>query len=235
MSAHYFRCSHCRGFYEQTLPNCRYCGKDVPIKGPHATPQVFPDRPTCRAIQIAEYEQLPPAAHQDHCQPDPELLDNLCYCLHCGQDAPYFEAVEMRWMVNEAMWACPCTTCGGRGFGFDIHLVERLWQCAQCQHWYVPANGDFRGSNAKCPKCGSIHASGWFDDEYDEDEEAAAADEPAADSGPDPVAAAQSANEAPGQLAPGEESLPWEDQVENPFDSGPARPEKMPDDIDFPR
>ncbi len=129
MSASYLRCSHCRGFYETARAHCRYCGKDVPVKDGKGAAKVFVDRETCRAIQIAEYEQLPAEAHKDCFQPDSEVLDKLCGCLHCGREGGLFEAVEMRWMVNEKMWACPCTTCGGRGFGFDVHLAEPLWQC----------------------------------------------------------------------------------------------------------
>lgn len=165
MPGSYLRCSHCRGFYELARAHCRYCGKDVPVKDSAGVPKRFPDRATCRAIQVAEFEQLPEEAHEDPFQPDPELLDKMCYCLHCGEEGGTFEAVEMRWMATEGMWACPCTTCGGRGFTFDIHLAERLWQCVECLHWYPPANGDARASNAKCPKCGCTNASGWFDDE----------------------------------------------------------------------
>jgi hypothetical protein len=140
------------------------------MKGADGKAKNFADRETCRAIQIAEFEQLPKEAHDDCFRPDPELLDKMCYCMHCGEAGGTFEAVEMRWMENEQMWACPCTTCGGRGFTFDIHLAQEMWQCAECKHWYEAANGDKRASNAKCPKCGSTMANGWFDDEYEEDE-----------------------------------------------------------------
>src|SRR3954468_2943655 len=131
----FLRCGHCRGFYGAARSSCRYCGKDVAQKTSDGNPQIYRDRATCRAIQIAEFEQLPAAAHDDPFQPDPDILDKKCACLHCGQGGEVFEAVEMRWMANENMWACPCTTCGGRGFGFDIHLAEPLWQCVECHHW----------------------------------------------------------------------------------------------------
>jgi hypothetical protein len=183
-------------------------------------PKVFPDRATCRAIQIAEYEQLPPEAHEDCMRPDPLLLDKLCYCLHCGEKGGLFEAVEMRWMANEHMWACPCTRCGGRGFAFDIHLAERLWQCAECGHWYTPANGDHRASNAKCPKCGCTMANGWFDDECEEED--SADEEMAFEAGADEDEVASGA-EALG------EDLPWKEDDEM------LGEKEMPDDIELPR
>ncbi len=225
----HFRCRHCRGFYDATLPHCAYCGKDIPIKNTDGSPKSFPDRETCRSIQIAEYEQLPPEAHKDHMRPDPELLDKLCYCLHCGQDAQSFEAVEMRWIVNERMWACPCTTCGGRGFLIDIHLAERLWQCAECEHWYAPPDNDFRHSNAKCPKCGSTFANGWFDDETDEEEDELVSEELSAES---PL------EENAETFA--DESVPWTDDNEEVGEGlfgsdAPSTDKGMADDIDFPR
>jgi len=228
MSASYLRCRHCRGFYEIALSHCRYCGKDMPINNSDGSPKVFPDRETCRAIQIAEFEQLPPEAHKDSMRPDPELLDKLCYCLHCGPEGSLFEAVEMRWMANEDMWACPCTTCGGRGFTFDIHLVERLWQCAQCRHWYTPVDDDYRASNAKCPKCGCTEASGCFDDEEDyEDEEF--------------LEEAELLAEEDGEIELGlpvedADPLPWADDeiVAYKPEEAEAENERLPDDIDFP-
>ncbi|MGN6369280.1 MAG: hypothetical protein ACTHN5_13550 [Phycisphaerae bacterium] len=224
MSASYLRCRHCRGFYELALSHCRYCGKDVPVCSADGSPKVYPDRETCRALQIAEYEQLPPEAHKDCMRPDPQLLDRLCYCLHCGPEGGLFEAVEMRWMPNEDMWACPCTTCGGRGFTFDIHPVERLWQCADCQHWYTPADDDYRRSNAKCPKCGCTEASGWFDDEEDEEDELLE----------------EEWEEGEVELGlPVEDAdpLPWEEEDSDVFDPqmDHDEAERMPDDIDYPR
>ncbi len=171
-NAQYHRCGHCKGFYETEFAACKWCqytNRSIKRRGGQSQ-GAFPDRATCRAIQIAEFEQLPPEAHDDPFQPPPENLMLTCACIHCGQNGHLFEAVEMRWMVNEGMWACPCTTCGGRGFQFDIHTIERLWQCADCQHWYAPKDDNFKGSNAKCPKCGSPHANGWFDDEDDVEE-----------------------------------------------------------------
>ena len=218
MKTTYVRCGHCRGFYESGSLHCRYCGKDIPLKDAAGNAREFAGREICRAIQIGEYEQLPKEAHGDPMRPDPELLDRLCYCLHCGPEGKSFEAVEMRWMANEHMWACPCTTCGGRGFAFDIHLLEPLWQCVECQHWYAPANGDRRASNAKCPKCGCTMANGWFDDETEEEEDQE-----------------QMAKE-------------WETYKQQCGDEDPEAPldmacaageyaesqERMPDDIDFP-
>ena len=70
------------------------------------------------------------------------------------------------------MWACPGTTCGRPGgFGFDIHLAEPLWQCAQCQHWYYPKEGDFRAFNARCPEWrATLWPTGLFDDECDDED-----------------------------------------------------------------
>jgi hypothetical protein len=175
-NASYLRCSHCRGFYETARPHCRFCGKSVPIKNDQGQEKVYRDRATCRAIQIAEYEQLPPEAMEDPMRPDPEELGELCGCLHC-RDGKVFEAVEMRWMANERMWACPCTTCGGRGFHFDIHPIKPKWECNQCRHKWFPPDGNSKPSNCKCPECGSTSASGWFDEEYDVDEVEAMSDE----------------------------------------------------------
>jgi DNA-directed RNA polymerase subunit RPC12/RpoP len=165
-------------------------------------------------------------------------------------------------MITEQMWACPCTTCGGRGFGIDVHSAENKWQCAECGHFYVPANRDYRARNAKCPKCGSTCANGWFDDDdedfLDEDDAAAIAD------GAHPTARELSVDE----------ELPWDDTDDDdddddededddhdphgPYDLGITwkesdaeddfgdssyddanfrsfdRPNKLPDDIDFP-
>jgi hypothetical protein len=240
MTSSYLRCGHCRGFYELARSHCRYCGKDVPMKGADGQEKVFLDRETCRAIQIAEFEQLPKEAHDDCFRPDPELLDKLCYCLHCGEAGGTFEAIEMRWMENEQMWACPCTTCGGRGFTFDIHLAEEMWQCAECKHWYEAANGDKRASNAKCPKCGSTMANGWFDDEYEEDEERGAETvdlEPGAlplgielppMDGMKPTDAVEFVEFEAGDDAEEESDDFWRPEPEL------NRVEQLPDDIDFP-
>ena len=98
-------------------------------------------------------------------RPDPDVLDKKGYsCLHCPPDAGTFEAVEMRWMASENMWACPSTTCGGRVLVLTFTSRGKQ-QCAECQHWYALTNGIRYASNAKCPKCGSTMANGWFDDE----------------------------------------------------------------------
>jgi hypothetical protein len=166
----YHRCLHCKGFYETSLSACKWCKYETPLLNPDGKPKIFPDRETCRAIQIAEWEQLPDKLKDDPMGPPPSDLALLCNCLHCGPEGHVFEAVEMRWMDNEQMWACPCTTCGGRGFQFDIHSAQRKWQCAQCGHFYTPKNDDYRPENAHCPQCGCKNASGWFDDGYDESE-----------------------------------------------------------------
>ena len=166
----YYRCSHCRGFYETDLERCKYCRYTTVTQGVNGTPRVFPDRESCRVIQIAEYEQLPPEAMADHFRPPSDELAEPCGCLHCGPDSPAFEAVEMRWMVNEQMWACPCTTCGGRGFDFDIHPIAARWECIECGKKWRPPDDNFKPSNCKCPVCGCVNANGWFDDEHSEEE-----------------------------------------------------------------
>ena len=165
----YHRCRHCRGFYEVSLPVCKWCQYDSPFLDTGGQPRIFPDRETCRALQLAEYEQLPKEAYDDCMGPPANDLTLLCNCLHCGPDGHTFEAIEMRWIANERMWACPCTTCGGRGFGIDIHSAENKWQCDECGHFYIPENNDYHSDNAKCPKCGCESASGWIDDDYDEE------------------------------------------------------------------
>jgi hypothetical protein len=102
--------------------------------------------------------------------PPEDEPDLKCGCLHCGQDGHVFEAIEMRWIVNERMWACPCTTCGGRGYEIDIHEIDPRWECVNCGHKYKPADGRFITANCKCPKCGCTDANGWHDDEYDEED-----------------------------------------------------------------
>jgi hypothetical protein len=164
----YHRCLHCKGFYETSFPQCKWCKYQIPLLNADGSPKVFPDRESCRTIQIAEWEQLPDHLKTDPMGPPANDLTLVCNCLHCGPDGHLFEAVEMRWMENEQMWACPCTTCGGRGFQFDIHSAEQKWQCCECGHFYTPPNNDFRPENACCPKCGCKNANGWFDDGYDE-------------------------------------------------------------------
>lgn len=253
--ASYLRCKHCRGFYETSFARCKWCDYDAPFPDLAGKPRVFPDRETCRAIQTAEYEQLPPEALDDCMGPPNDELTLLCNCLHCGPDGHAFEAVEMRWMANERMWACPCTTCGGRGFAIDIHSAENKWQCAQCGHFYVPENGDYRHENAKCPRCGSTDASGWFDDGYDEE------DDEFEDEDFDDALGGLPAGDrpAPGDPAALEDQIPWDDpppgrdgpgaveydlgiswrESEDDDDDGDADPfggeDRLPDDIDHPR
>lgn len=239
----YLRCRHCKGFYEAERPACKWCAYETPILDPAGQPRLFPDRETCRAIQIAEYEQLPPAAHADCFKPPADRLDVLCECLHCGPEGHLFEAVEMRWLVSEQMWACPCTTCGGRGFTFDIHSVSREWHCADCNTYFLPPDGRFTTDNAVCPNCGNRHIDGWFDDEYDEED---------FDDDFDP-----DYNAAIDEDEARDEEIPWDDDdllsadeddrpeydlgitwkesdAEDPLFDSPAE-SGIPDDIDFPR
>src|SRR6476661_6017434 len=95
----FYRCSHCRGFYETELAGCKYCGYKTIVSDAAGKPRVFPDRATCRAIQIAEYEQLPAEAMDDPFMPPKDELTEICACLHCGPGSPPFEAVEMRWLA----------------------------------------------------------------------------------------------------------------------------------------
>src|SRR5688572_26046705 len=169
-STPYHRCLHCKGFYETSFESCKWCKYQTPLLDADGKPRTFPDRETCRAIQIAEWEQLPDHLKDDPMGPPANDLALLCNCLHCGPEGHVFEAVEMRWLENEQMWACPCTTCGGRGFQFDIHSAEQKWQCCQCGHFYTPTNNDYRHENANCPQCGCKQANGWFDDGYDEED-----------------------------------------------------------------
>jgi hypothetical protein len=238
----YYRCRHCRGFYETSLPACKWCEYETPFLDTGAKPRVFPDRQACRALQLAEYEQLPKEAHDDCMGPPANDLMLLCNCLHCGPEGHLFEAIEMRWMANERMWACPCTTCGGRGFAFDIHSAENKWRCDECGHFYAPANNDYRHENAKCPKCGCTHASGWFDDGYDEEDfeefESELNDAGMAESGGNDGAADSEAlgwDDAPDSELErdGEYDLgiSWKESGEE--DASPG-PERIPDDIDHP-
>jgi hypothetical protein len=256
----YLRCTHCRGFYEADRGECKWCGYDAPQLEAGGAARAFEGREDCRAIQVAEYDRLPAEAHEDCMGPPRDEPEVLCRCLHCGPDGHAFEAIEMRWMANERMWACPCTTCGGRGFNFDVHPAENRWECVACGHRYAPANGDFRSSNARCPKCGCTRANGWFDfDDEDEDEEFE-------DEGLD-VPAGEAAGGP--KWEPLDDSLPWDDDEDEVFgprsrlpdgaeydlgiswrevddDGGEfdgdaegdpfgAREDRMPDDIDFPR
>jgi predicted nucleic acid-binding Zn-ribbon protein len=250
----YLRCTHCKGFYETSFPRCKWCEYDAPLLTNIGRPRVFPTRDACRALQIAEYDRLPPEAFADPMGPPKDELTLLCNCLHCGPDGHTFEAIEMRWMLTERMWACPCTTCGGRGFGIDIHSAENKWRCADCGHFYVPANRDYRAENAKCPKCGSTEASGWFDDpEYDEDDDDgganATADHPTArelsvdedlpwdddddedddddDRSPYDLGITWKESDAPDNFHAGYDS---DEDDANPY----AGPNRLPDDIDFP-
>ncbi len=168
--SNYYRCSHCRGFYETDRERCKYCRYTTKVAGVDGSPRVFADRAACRVIQIAEYERLPAEAMEDPIWPPSDELDEMCGCLHCGPDGPPFEAVEMRWMTNEQMWACPCTTCGGRGFDFDIHPLAARWECCECGKKWRPPDDNFKPSNCQCPVCGCRCANGWFDDEYSQEE-----------------------------------------------------------------
>jgi len=232
LGASYLRCRHCKGFYETSFPRCKWCNYDTPFPARDGSARIFTDRETCRAIQIAEYEQLPPEAHADPMGPPKDELALLCACLHCDEDGHRFEAIEMRWIVNERMWACPCTTCGGRGFGIDIHSAEDKWQCVECGHFYLPPDGDHRAENAKCPKCGCTEANGWFDDGSDEEEFFDDADElddpgePFDDSDEDDVTDLEM--DIP---YTDEEMGDWSEGGCDTFDSE----QRLPDDIDHPR
>ena len=228
--ASYLRCKHCKGFYETSFARCKWCDYDAPFPARDGSPRVFSDRETCRAIQMAEYEQLTPEAHADPMGPPKNDLTLLCACLHCGEEGHRFEAVEMRWMANERMWACPCTTCGGRGFGVDIHSAEDKWQCIECGHFYLPPNGDHRAENAKCPKCGCTEANGWFDDGYDEEDDEEYFDD--ADELDDEESVTDPAQLEMDIPYTDEETESWGDGESSLFDS---EDEKMPDDIDYPR
>jgi predicted RNA-binding Zn-ribbon protein involved in translation (DUF1610 family) len=247
----YLRCTHCKGFYETSFARCKWCEYDAPLLTDAGRARVFPSRDACRALQIAEYDRLSPDALADPMGPPKDELTLLCNCLHCGPEGHVFEAIEMRWMLTERMWACPCTTCGGRGFGIDIHSAENKWQCAECGHFYIPANRDYRHENAKCPKCGSTYANGWFDDPEEDDEDYFDDEETDADH---PIARELSVDE----------DLPWDDDDDDdddrsPYDLGitwkesdapdnfltgldhdgdnaPPYPprSRLPDDIDFP-
>jgi len=244
----YYRCRHCRGFFETSRSGCKWCSYETPVLDREGSPKVFPDRETCRAIQLAEFEQLPPEAHEDCMGPPRNDLTLLCNCLHCGPEGHTFEAIEMRWMPNERMWACPCTTCGGRGFSFDIHSAENKWQCSRCGHFYLPENKDYHSDNAKCPKCGCTEADGWFDDDYDEED----FDDQGNLIGEGAAAAASAADldeEQPWDDEDDEEDEEWEDDpaVTGEYDLGITWKEsdgeddpfdwedRMPDDIDHPR
>lgn len=210
----YLRCTHCKGFYETSLARCKWCEYDAPQVTESGDRRVFPSRDACRALQIAEYDRLPPDALADPMGPPKDELTLLCNCLHCGPEGHVFEAIEMRWMLTERMWACPCTTCGGRGFGIDIHSAENKWQCADCGHFYVPANRDYRHENAKCPKCGSTDANGWFDDPEEDDEDYFDDDDDALTDADHPTARELSVDQ----------DLPWDDDDEDDDDDDDEGP-----------
>ncbi len=159
----FHRCRHCRGFYEAGADRCKWCSYQNRFDNRAGKPVLYANREIVRAIQMAEYEQLPEKIRSDPMGPPAANLNIRCACIHCGPDGHEFEAIEMRWIANERMWACPCTTCGGRGFQFDVHPVEPIWECAECKRWYKPQK--FTSKYAKCPYCGSPHANGWYDDE----------------------------------------------------------------------
>jgi hypothetical protein len=261
MAQAFHRCSHCRGFYEIELDRCKYCQYTSPHPAPDGAPRLFADRETCRALQIAEWEQLPESVRTDPMGPPPDEHTSLCECLHCGREGPLFEAIEMRWMPNEHMWACPCTTCGGRGFHFDIYPMEHRWECVECGHKWAPPGGNAKASNCKCPQCGCTQANGWFDDEYSEEEIAQMTDEQYKE------AFGQTREEEEKEyqeisekierqrqekIARGEDpdQLPFADDQAEPYDPEAALldeqaaaqaqargypVDRMPDDIDFPR
>lgn len=166
----FVRCAHCRGFYPEAMGACIYCLYETPMLKPDGEVRVWEDRAACRAVQVAEWRRLPQGVREDPMGPPEDEFEELCGCLHCGPSGPPFEAIEMRWMENEGMWACPCTRCGGRGFHFDIHPLAAKWQCAACGHKWKPPEGNEKPSNCKCPKCGCTDANGWFEDEYTEEE-----------------------------------------------------------------
>ena len=226
----YHRCLHCKGFYETTFPRCKWCKYETPLLDESGQPKTYRDRESCRAIQIADWKALPDELRADPMGPPANDLTLLCNCLHCGPDGHVFEAVEMRWLDNEQMWACPCTTCGGRGFQFDIHSAEQKWQCADCGHFYTPKNNDYRHENAKCPKCGSTLANGWFDDGYDEED---FADDEFDEDPPDP--AARDRDRAPNSFT--EDEIPWD--ADDDDDDGPEYDlgitwKEADDDMSFP-
>ncbi len=170
MSDGFYRCTHCAGFYGVEAGACVYCGYEAPLLERNGEPKVFAGRETCRAIQVAQWRALPAEVREDPMGPPEGDLEALCGCLHCGEFGPRFEAVEMRWLDKEGMWACPCTICGGRGFEFDIFPVESRWECAHCGHRWAPPDGNYKSSNCHCPMCGSTEASGRYEDEYSQEE-----------------------------------------------------------------
>src|SRR5262249_44678291 len=145
----FHRCRHCFGFYEVDRDRCKWCDYAAPMLDVTGKPIAYPSRPAIRQVLLGEYERLPAAAREDHMAPPPNNLLLRCGCIHCGQDGSEFEAIEMRWLATEGMWACPCTTCGGRGFHLDIHPLDPVWECAECGHWYTPEK--FTSKYAHCP------------------------------------------------------------------------------------
>jgi predicted nucleic acid-binding Zn-ribbon protein len=231
----FVRCSHCRGFYEADRGRCKWCGYDTVFADNEGKPIVYPDRQTVRAIQIGEYEQLPAQAHADYMRPPANNLTLICGCLHCGQGGHAFEAVEMRWLANERMWACPCTTCGGRGFQVDIHPIEPVWQCAECGHWYTPQK--FTSKYANCPKCGSKYANGWFDDEDEdeEEEELTPAGDAVVSDVQEEVVPWDDDESTDHTVDWAQETQPWYPGKDEDDDAAEYGERPMPDDIDFPR
>ncbi len=159
----YVRCSHCRGFYEADRAKCKWCEYDTVFIGADDKPIVYPDRETVRAIQLAEFERLPEEAQADYMKPPADHPSLICGCLHCGPGGHGFEAIEMRWHPVEKMWCCPCTTCGGRGFEFDIHPLGPVRHCAGCDGWYTP-DAD-TPKDAGCPACGCKEYSGLVEED----------------------------------------------------------------------
>lgn len=256
MDGGFYRCSHCKGFWEVELGKCKYCGYETVVCGADGKGKVFGDREICRAIQVAEWERLAEEVRKDPMGPPEDEFSEMCGCLHCGPEGPPFEAIEMRWMENEGMWACPCTTCGGRGYHFDIHPCSNKWECAHCGHKWAPPEGNAKASNCKCPNCGSTEANGWFDDEYSEEEIEAMSEveykeafgKTRAEEEAEYRAFTEKWEREHPVEARKEDQIPWEDEEVAAYDpevgfaeekaeeEGPRYPvERMLDDIDFPR
>jgi hypothetical protein len=226
----FHRCCHCNSFYDAERAACQWCDYEAPLLDKSDKPIVY-DRRAVREAKMAEYRKLPAEAFEDCMGPPTENPFIRCGCLHCGPEGHEFEAIEMRWIESEGMWACPCTTCGGRGFQFDIHPVEPGWQCAECKHWYTPEK--FTSKYAKCPKCGSTHANGWFDDE-DENGEPLGEDALDDEFDEDPEDDGET-DGAPPDEKPWEGDVPPYDPARGEHDETRSYREKRPDDIDFPR
>ena len=169
-----------------------------------------------------------PEAHKDHMRPDPELLDKFCYCLHCGQNPQLFGSCRNGAGSSTrtcgpahappAAVAAFCSTSTSPSASGNVPSVSTGTR---------PPDNDFRHSNAKCPKCGSAIANGWFDDETDEEEDVLLSEELSAQSPPEENAEAFA-----------DEPIPWTDDNEEAgeglFDSdAPPTHKGMADDIDF--